>query len=102
MSTTPEAPRAEFQLVPPALAKAGAWSWRILVVATVVALGAFIFFQLRVVTVPIFLAILASTLLVPVANFLERKGLRRSLATALVFMGVFALLAALAYVLAAP
>lgn len=88
--------------VSPVLEATAAWSWRILVVSAAVALGAIVFYQLRVVTVPVFLAIVLSTLLVPPAHFLQSKGLRPALSTAVVFFGSLLLLGGLVYVLSAP
>lgn len=102
MSAPTPAAAGPRQDVPEALEKAAAWSWRLLVLAGAIALSAWVIYELRVVTVPIFLAVLASTILVPMANFLERKGLRRAVSTAVVFLGNFTLLAVLAWILAAP
>lgn len=99
----PESPQGGRPLaVSPVLEATAAWSWRVLVVAAAVALGAIIFYQLRVVTVPVFLAIVLSTLLVPPAQLLQRKGVRPALATTIVFVGSIAIVGGLIYLLASP
>lgn len=61
--------------VAPGMRIAAAWSWRILVVAALVALVGLIVALLRDVAVPVFVAILLAALLVPLKNWLVRKGI---------------------------
>ncbi|MCW4386439.1 AI-2E family transporter [Salinibacterium sp. SYSU T00001] len=72
--------------VPLGVRVAGAWSWRLLAIAGVVALVIFLIIELRVVVVPLMIATLLSALLVPFSQFLQSHGWPRWLAilTALV------------------
>ena len=74
---------------------AAAWSWRILVIAAVVALVGFVIVQLRLVAIPFFVALLLSALLVPFSNWLQRKGWPKWLAVALNEIAVIAVVAGL-------
>lgn len=58
--------------VPPGLQIAGAWSWRILVIAGVLALILFLIYELYLVVIPVLIAVLIAALLVPLVNFLIR------------------------------
>ena len=78
---------SDTQYVPRGVAVTAAWTWRILLFAFAAALLAVVLFELRIVTVPIFVAILLTTLLLPPVHFLRRKGLKPALATAIVFIG---------------
>jgi predicted PurR-regulated permease PerM len=66
--------------VPGWLEKAAGWSWRILLVAGVAAVAAFVLWHLRVVWAPFFIALLFATVLLPLTDWLDRKGLPRALA----------------------
>jgi predicted PurR-regulated permease PerM len=93
----PEAPavvKAD-DLVAPGMRIAAAWSWRILVVAAVVALVGFLIVQLRLVAIPFFVALLLAALLVPFSNWLQRKGWPKWLAVAVNELAVIAVVAGL-------
>ena len=77
----------------PGLARAAAVSWRVLVIVTAGALVLYLLVQLRLVVLPVILALFLSTLLVPPANLLRRRGLPPSAATAAVVVGAVLLLA---------
>ncbi|HVD14659.1 MAG TPA: AI-2E family transporter [Actinomycetota bacterium] len=77
----------------PGLARAAAVSWRVLVIVTAGALVLYLLIQLRLVVLPVILALFLSTLLVPPANLLRRRGLPPSAATAAVVVGAVLLLA---------
>jgi predicted PurR-regulated permease PerM len=81
--------------VAPALRIAAAWSWRVLVVAAVVSLVGLIVVLLRDVAVPVFVALLLAALLVPVKNWLVRKGWPRGLAVAVCELGLLVVIAGL-------
>jgi len=81
--------------VAPGMRIAAAWGWRILVVAAVIALIGFIVVLLRDVAVPVFVAILLSALLVPLCNWLQRKGWPKALAVALCEIGLLIVIAGL-------
>lgn len=74
---------------------AAAWSWRVLVVAGVVALVGFLFVQLRSVAIPFFVGVLLAALLVPFCNWLQRKGWPKWLAVAVNEIAVIAVVAGL-------
>lgn len=94
--TAPAVTDAEVtESVAPGMRIAAAWSWRILVVAAVIALVGFIVFLLRDVAVPVFVAILLSALLVPLCNWLQRKGWPKALAVAVCELGLLVVIAGL-------
>ncbi len=66
--------------VPRGVRIAGAWSWRLLVIGAVIAVGIFLIVQLRLIIVPLLIAVLLSALLVPFKDFLHRHGWPRWLA----------------------
>ncbi|WP_295122382.1 AI-2E family transporter [uncultured Leifsonia sp.] len=51
---------------------AGAWSWRLLVIGAVIAVAIFLIVQLRLIVVPVLIAVLVAALLVPFKDFLRR------------------------------
>lgn len=65
-------PRDPDASVPYAVKAAGAWAWRILLIAAVIALLIFLIIQLRYVVVPFLVAILVAALLVPFSEWLQR------------------------------
>ncbi len=72
---------------------AAEWSWRLVVIAVAVYLLAVVANRYEEVIVPVALAILGTAFLVPVVDWLDRKGLNRGVAVALtliVFLGVLA------------
>lgn len=80
--------------VPATLQRWAAWSWRLLAVLALTAVAIFVLWHLRVVWVPIFIALLCSTVLLPLTDRLDRAGLPRALAvlvSMLIFIGVIAL-----------
>ena len=74
---------------------AAAWSWRILVVAAVAALVIFLVIQLRLIVIPLMVALLLAALLVPFSNFLQRHGWLKWLAVAVNEVGIIAVVAGL-------
>lgn len=83
----------ETQLVPRGLAVVTAWTWRVLLLVGAACLVAVALFELRLITVPIFVAILLTTLLLPPVHLLRRAGFPPALATATVFLACIAALA---------
>ncbi|MCU1416441.1 MAG: family transporter [Schumannella sp.] len=81
--------------VAPGMRIAAAWSWRILVVAALIALVGLIVAVLRDVAVPVFVAILLSALLVPLKNWLIRHRWPRGLAVAVCELGLLVVIAGL-------
>lgn len=51
---------------------AGAWSWRVLAIAGVIALVVFLVIELRIIVIPMLVAVIVSALLVPFSQFLQR------------------------------
>ncbi len=74
---------------------AGAWSWRILAIAGVVALFIFLITQLRDIVVPFMIALLLAALLVPFVQFLQRHRWPKWLAVALAEVGLLAVVGGL-------
>jgi predicted PurR-regulated permease PerM len=76
--------------VTPLVRKTAAWSWRLLLIgATVVAL-LWAVKKLELIVVPVALATLLAALLLPIVDFLDRRGAPRGGAVALVLLGGFA------------
>ena len=88
------APRHE-QSVTPLVAKAAAWSWRLLVILAAIVATLEVLRRLGVVVVPVALALMVTALLVPVVDFLDRRGAPRGGAVALVLLAGLAILAGL-------
>jgi putative heme transporter len=86
--------------IPPWLRIAAGWSWRLLVVAAAAVVLLWAAGQLRLLTLPIFLALLATALLRPLAVRLERAGAPPALAAAAVVAGAIAAVTGLAALLA--
>jgi predicted PurR-regulated permease PerM len=81
--------------VPPTLRKLAAWSWRLLVVLTAAGLLLYLLITLKVIVVPVIVALFLATLLVPLVNALERRGWRHIWAVLAVFGGAVLLIAAI-------
>lgn len=80
---------------PPWLVLAAGWTWRLLLVAAAVALLLWLAGKLRIVTLPLFLALLATALLRPPAARLERAGVPSAAAAATVMAAALGALAGL-------
>ena len=84
--------------IPPRLELAAGFSWRILVVLALAAVVIFALWHIRVVTVPLFFAMVFATLLLPLTDKLTALGLPRALAVLIsivIFLGLLALAATL-------
>lgn len=81
--------------LPTGIRIAGAWSWRVLAIAGVIALFIWMIITLREIVVPFMVAILLAALLVPLVNFLVRHRWPRGLAVALAEIGLLVVVAAL-------
>jgi putative heme transporter len=75
---------------------AGAASWRFLAIAGALAVVVYALVHLRVIVIPIIVAVLASTLLLPIVAWLKRHGVPDALAAALAMVGAALVLAAVA------
>jgi predicted PurR-regulated permease PerM len=92
--TEPSVMSRDDREVPYGLRIASAWSWRLLVLAIVIAVILWIISRLKTVVIPLSIALLLSALLSPMANALRRwVRLPRSLAAALVLVAGLAAVA---------
>ncbi|MGR0318320.1 AI-2E family transporter [Agromyces sp. ZXT2-3] len=76
--------------VPFGMRVAAAWSWRLLLVGGVLAVVIFLVIQLRLVIIPVLVAILISALLVPFSQFLQRHRWPKGLAVAAAMVATLA------------
>jgi predicted PurR-regulated permease PerM len=83
--------------LPRGVRMAGAWSWRLLVVGAVIAVFIFLVIQLRLIIIPLLIAVLISALLVPLVDFLRRHKWPRWLAIVTAMVGVIAIVGGLLY-----
>ncbi|MGH2753270.1 MAG: AI-2E family transporter [Actinomycetota bacterium] len=83
-----------------ALVTASDLSWRVLVVAAVIALFLVIAVELRTVVLPTIVALFVTSVLSPPCNYLKRRGLHPLLATWVTFLGGLGLLALIVALLA--
>lgn len=86
--------------VPRLLAVTAAYSWRFLAVVAAAVIFVYVLVVLRLIFIPMVVALLLSTLLVPLAERLRRRGLPSLLATWIVFAGSLGLVAAIVYLIA--
>ncbi|HMM82987.1 MAG TPA: AI-2E family transporter [Terrimesophilobacter sp.] len=89
--------RAVDDAVPVGMRIAGAWSWRILAVAAVVALLIYLVIQLKLIVVPFMVAILLAALLVPFVQFLQRHRWPKWLAVTVAEVGIIGVVTGLIY-----
>ncbi|HEV7957146.1 MAG TPA: AI-2E family transporter [Marisediminicola sp.] len=85
------------EAVPTAIRIAGAWSWRILAMAGVIALIVFLVIQLRLIVIPIMVAVLLAALLVPFVQLLRRHRWPKWLAVTLAEVGLLAIVSGLVF-----
>jgi predicted PurR-regulated permease PerM len=84
--------RADDDSVEPIVRKAAAWAWRFLVLLAAVVAVFWMFKRLEIIVVPLLVALMLSALLVPVVDWLDRRGAPRGGAVALVLLVGFAIL----------
>jgi predicted PurR-regulated permease PerM len=77
--------------VEPLVRKAAAWAWRLLVILAAALALLWVVEKLEVIVVPVLLALMISALLVPAVDWIDRLGLPRGAAVALVLLGGFAI-----------
>jgi putative heme transporter len=75
-------PDTEKYRISPLLNYLAGLSWRALVIIGVLAVGIFLFIQLKTIAIPFLVAILVTALLFPAVQWLVRKGWKRGLAVA--------------------
>lgn len=73
-----DVPNAAFEL-PLGIRVASAWSWRLIVIGLVVAAALWLIVQVRIIVIPVIIAILFTALLHPIVAFFERRGWPKSL-----------------------
>ncbi|WP_293004040.1 AI-2E family transporter [Mycobacterium sp.] len=78
--------------VEPIVRKTAAWAWRLLVILAAVVALLWVVERLEVIVVPLLLALMLSALLVPVVDWLDKRGAPRGGAVALVLLASFATL----------
>lgn len=78
--------------VEPVVRKTAAWAWRLLVILAALVALLWVVRKLEIIVVPVLVALLVSALLVPAVDWLDRRGLPRGGAVALVLLGGFAIL----------
>lgn len=86
--------------VPRLLQVSAAYSWRFLTVVAAAAVIVYILVTLRLIVIPAFIALLLSTLLVPVADRLKRAGVPPLLAAGMTFFGGIGLMGAIVFLIA--
>lgn len=77
--------------VDPFVRKAAAWAWRLLVILAAVLALLWLVAKLKVIVVPVALAVILTALLVPAVDWLDRRGAPRGGAVALVLLSAFGL-----------
>ena len=78
--------------VEPLVRKTAAWAWRLLVIFIAAIAVLWVIGKLEVIVVPVLLALMVSALLVQPVDWLDRRGLPRGAAVALVLLAGFAIL----------
>jgi predicted PurR-regulated permease PerM len=78
--------------VEPIVRKTAAWAWRLLVILVALITLLWVIKRLEIIVVPLLLALMLSALLVPIVDWLDRRGAPRGGALALVLLAGFAIL----------
>ena len=90
-----EAEREVTASVPFGMRLAAAWSWRLLLIGGVLAVIVFLIIQLRLIVIPILVAVLIGALLVPFVGFLQRHGWPKWLAVTVAMLSALAVVGGL-------
>lgn len=93
--TGPSDERDAAQSVPYGMRLAAAWSWRLLLVVAVVAVAVFLVIQLRLIIIPLLVAVLLGALLVPFSQFLQRHHWPKWLSVAVSMLSALAVVGGL-------
>lgn len=83
------------QTLPRGVRLGAAWSWRLLLIGALIAVLIFLVVQLRLIVIPVLVAVLLSALLMPVVNFLVKHRWPRGLSIAVAMLGTLALVSGL-------
>ena len=86
----PGAVAADDDSVTPLVRKTAAWAWRFLVILAAILALLWLIAQLKVIVVPVALAVILTALLLPIVDWLDRRGVPRGAAVALVILTGFA------------
>lgn len=81
--------------IPNGVRLAGGWSWRLLVIGAVIAVVIFLIIQLRLIVIPLLIAVIIGALLVPLVGFLQRHHWPKWLAVVVALVGTIAIVAGL-------
>lgn len=82
--------------VPATVRSAASWSWRLLLIGALVAATFWVVTQLKVIVVPVAVALLLTVLLTPVQRFLQRRArMSRGVASGLALLGLILVVAGL-------
>ena len=81
--------------VPFGMRLAAAWSWRLLLIGGVIAVVIFLIIQLRLIVIPILVAVLLGALLVPFSQFLQRHRWPKWLAVTVAMLSTLAVVGGL-------
>ena len=81
---------ADDDAVEPLVRKAAAWSWRLLVILAAIFALLWLIQRLQVIIIPVALAVMVAALMVPAVDWLDRRGLARGGAVALILLSGFA------------
>ena len=76
--------------VDPLVRKAAAWCWRLLIILAAILALLWLVQKLQVILVPVALAVMVTALMLPVVDWLDRRGAPRGAAVALVLLTGFA------------
>jgi putative heme transporter len=87
MSAGPSVDSVADESVTPLVRKTAAWAWRLLVIFAAIVAVLWAAKELEIIVVPVALATLLAALLLPVVDFLDRRGAPRGGAVALVLLG---------------
>jgi predicted PurR-regulated permease PerM len=87
MSAGPSVDSVAGESVTPLVRKTAAWAWRLLVIFALIVAVLWAAKKLEIIVVPVALATILTALLLPVVDFLDRRGAPRGGAVALVLLG---------------
>lgn len=94
-----DAPTTKGQPVPPSVQAAASWSWRLLLIGAALAVLLWLLSELKVVVVPIAVALLLTVLLAPFVNWLDRTTrLPRAAAVGIAVVGMILVVVGLVFV----
>lgn len=94
---SPEEETDAAQIIPLGIRLAAAWSWRLLIIGAALAVVLWLIVQVRIIIIPILIAILLTALLRPVVEFVQRLGLPKWLGVITALVTLFASVGLLSY-----